>query len=383
MIYEKFCKIWLCIIVVGISSIFLSSIIVDPIDILSTPIIRGINNYKSKQDSYLDVFKPYQIVRNKPDVVFIGSSRVYYAWDAKLDGFKNEKVYNLGFSSLPLDNMDKYLDFVYKVHKPQKIFIGLDLFQFSKETYNNPKRNFSQNRLDRLSTKTKNEILFESLKENFQVSHLIGRTIKDSFKHKNDIEIFERGWYASRGNCLFPNKESYYSSINGYINNYSNFSYEPKSMLFLESILTNAKKNNVETYVFFNPISVDLLALIKIFELDNDLNRIKKQVTNIFGIVYDFNYINPYTLNREKFFYDASHSNKIFGSIQKTDILLGEDTYRMKVLTPYTIDTKLHEEIYTNNQWFEDNYEYISYLKTTLGKSDHLVQGKLKKFIGF
>ena len=50
-----------------------------------------------------------------------------------------------------------------------------------------------------------------------------------SFKHKNDIEIFERGWYASRGNCLSPNKESYYSSIKGYVDNYSKFSYEPKA----------------------------------------------------------------------------------------------------------------------------------------------------------
>ena len=55
----------------------------------------------------------------------------------------------------------------------------------------------------------------------------------------------------------------------------------------------------------------------------------------------------------------------------------------MRVLTPYNIESQISEEIRLNNHWFRDNYEYIDYLKTTLSKSDNLVQGKLKKFIGF
>ena len=385
MDYKKFVKIWLYTIVIGICGIFAISTIVDPIDLLGMPILKGINNNKDRQqDRFLDVFKPYQVVKYKPEVIFIGSSRVYYALQAELDGYEDEKVYNMGFSSLPFDNMEKYLDFVYKINKPQKIFIGLDLFQFGKDNFNNTKRNFSQTRLDKLSNCTDSEILIESLKENFQVAYLTLGTMRHSFRQKDNLKIYERGWFASHGSRLEVNYEEYYNTINNFANIYRNWVYEEASVIFLKRILEKARQNNVDVYVFFNPISVDLIALIKLSGLDDDLSQIKQEVVELAGIVYDFNYINEFTTNRRELFVDASHSNSKYGKVLKTDILNGYDTERMLLLSKEDVCEKLEHESKLSQEWFNNNKEYVTYLETEVINNHRKIENEeLKNFIGF
>lgn len=383
MLHKKIVKTWLFIVVLGLLGAFIASIIVDPLDILGTPIIRGVNNYKDRQDSYLDVFKPYHIVKYKPEIIFIGSSRVYYAWEPILEGYDKEKVYNMGFSSLPLNNMEKYLDFVYSINEPKKIFIGLDFFQFGKENFNDAKRNFSEERLKKLSGGDVENVLLESLKENFQVSHLLRKTVKESFKNRNELEVFERGWYASRGNCKDLNEKAYYGSMDSYFNTYRDWEYEEKSVEFLERIVEKAREKGIEVFVFFNPISVDLSSLIYVFGLQDDLSNIKRKVVNIVGEVYDFNYINAYTANRHKLYYDPSHSNKIFGDIVKNDIITGNDTERLTILNSTNVEYKLRKEYEMNHAWWDANEEYIEYLRNRIKDKRKLQQGELKEFIGF
>ena len=121
---------------------------VDPIELWEAPIIRGFNHIKPKQGNFLDVFKPFQVVRHAPEIVYIGTSRVYV-------GFRpEENAYNMGGSSLSLPDMRAYLRFIYSQHVPKKVFIGLDLFQFGRENMMRKREGFSQERLDTLQRGT-------------------------------------------------------------------------------------------------------------------------------------------------------------------------------------------------------------------------------------
>lgn len=382
ILHKNLVKAWFILVVLGLIGIFLASIVVDPLDILGTPIIKGINNNKVKQERYLDVFKPYHIVKYKPEVVFIGSSRIYYAWEPTLNGYDKEKVYNMGFSSLPLNHMEKYLDFVYKINVPKKVFIGLDFFQFGKNNFIKNNRNFSDERLRNLS-ENESELFFEALKENFQVSYLIGNTIKESFENRSEVEIFERGWYATRGNCKDLNKKAYYDFMSGSFNTYRNWKYEEKSIEFLKNSVAKAREKGIEVFIFFNPISVDLISLIKVFNLMDDLNMVKRKVVDAVDIVYDFNFINVCTTNRHELYYDLSHGNKKFGDILKNDIIQGKDSERMRILTSKNIEQQLMTEMKLNEFWFNENEKYIEYLNNKKIVKKKLKQGELKEFIGF
>ena len=73
----------------------------------------------------------------KIKVIFIGTSRIYVGMAPSLDGYADNEVYNLGISALSLVDTEKYLDFVYEIHKPEKIFLGLDFFSFRKDNISN------------------------------------------------------------------------------------------------------------------------------------------------------------------------------------------------------------------------------------------------------
>ena len=383
MFYKKMALTWGLLVSSCLVSIFILSTIIDPIDILGTPLIKGLNNCKVNQVNYLDIFKPYQVVKYDPKVLFVGSSRVYCALEPKLDGYEDQKVYNFAFSALSLKNMEKYLDFVYAVSKPEKVFIGLDFFQFSKENFNDVKNNFSQKRLSILSQNNKELIVLESYKENFQVSYLILNTIKNSFKDKKNVDVFQRGWDSFRGGSEFVNQKEYYTSMNSYMKFYSEWEYEPEAIKSFKRIVDKAKYNDVKIFVFFNPISVDLISLIKLNGLEDDLLQIKKDVVEIVDVIYDFNFINDYTINRFDLYYDASHSNMKFGKLVKKDILAGVDTERMKILNRDCIVDKLIKEKEMNDKWFYDNLKYISYLERKVKSKEKVVQGEISEFIGF
>ena len=88
-------------IVIGICLLFTILYFVDPISIWGMEKINGFNHYKIHQREYLDVFKPYEVERIQPNIVWIGSSRVFVGFQMN----EMEKEYNMGTSSLTLPDI--------------------------------------------------------------------------------------------------------------------------------------------------------------------------------------------------------------------------------------------------------------------------------------
>ena len=385
--YGKIFKTWLSIVVICIIGLFCVSIIVDPIDILEMPIWKGINNCKIKQNSYLDVFKPYQVIDKDYKVIFIGTSRVYVGMRPSLEKYKDEEVYNFGCSSLSLVNMEKYLDYLYHVQNLEKVYLGLDLFQFSDKWYKFSPESFAQDRLDRIITIrsfSKAEWIkriFASL-EHLRLQDVLIPTIKYSSDNPNGFKRFIRGWDKDRGESNNVNIKEYYSSLNSYMKTYKEYTSEEETMLILSRIYENARDNDVELIVFFNPISVDLQALIYLYGLDSELEKIKCNVTKIFGTVYDFNFVNNYTTNRQEYFYDASHYNCKFGELVKKDIEQDDVNERMYILRNNDIESQLSSQRTLKQLWLDSNSEYLNSMKIRLTKGK-IEAADFKFFVGF
>ena len=80
----------------------LAAILVDPISIWGTPLIDRFNHYKKKQINYLDVFHPYQYLREKPDILYLGTSQVCRGFEPIYPIDLEKKVYTLAPNSLSL-----------------------------------------------------------------------------------------------------------------------------------------------------------------------------------------------------------------------------------------------------------------------------------------
>ena len=155
----------------------------------------------------------------------------------------------------------------------------------------------------------------------------------------------------------------------------------------LQRIVAEAKKNNVEVHVFFNPINIDLQALIYATGHRDDLFYVKSQVADIVGTLYDFNLANSYTENR-KLYHEGSHYLSKFGDMMKADMHTKKDTERMLIITPENKEVQLAKEIMYMQQWKEANQEYYNTLQKKVklieqNKLKKIKKGDFKDYIGF
>lgn len=303
--------LWLFIVGVGISIFWGTLIVVDPLGIWHFPIIKGFNNYKVSQPAYLDFFKPYEYRMVKPDVVFLGSSRVYVGLCP--DDYPDEsvKVYNMGMSSLSIRDAYQYLKFMIRVHKPKKVYLGLDFFQFDSHNFYDSRQGFSQVRLNKIASNWLSYMMFK-MQETAGLRGMIKPTILKSQEDADTI-LFNKGWDVKRGSALGTNEDAYIHTLISFFKTYQQVSLCDESFTCLEKIIKIARAEEIDLVLFFNPISADLLSLIWVTEQYDNFKSVKKRVAEM-ADYYDFAFINNLTKDK-KSFYDASHYKKIVGNV--------------------------------------------------------------------
>ena len=131
MFWKKLIYIWILIVIIFLTTLISILYLIDPVNIYGSKVIKGLNHYKIKENLFFDISKPYQYEKLKPNEVVIGSSRVYVG----LNPFFSNNMYNFGQSSMSFRDLENYIDFILKIHKPEKVYIGLDFFQFSKQNF--------------------------------------------------------------------------------------------------------------------------------------------------------------------------------------------------------------------------------------------------------
>lgn len=351
------------------------TIIIDPLGIFNSNIIKGFNNYKVVQGGYIDVWKPYNIREVKPDIIFIGSSRVYSSIDTRLYE-TNKVVYNAGFSSLSLGDMREYLNMIYAIKKPEKVYIGLDLFQFSADNFDRVRDGFSYYRINNVGNKK--NLLLDKIKDSLGVGGL-AKTVKNSLNNKDKEPVFVYGYLNTNNNL---DNKAYYDAFNDYMGKYGRWNYSEKAMECFKGIVLDAQKNDVELVVYFNPMSIEIMGLVRAYDLENHLDMIKKEIVSICGVLYDFNYVNENVMNKELFF-DASHSNRKFGKIIIQALHNNVDSSSMLVLNRQNIDRQLDRERKKFLDWKNLNIEFYNKIVSCSIKAQKVEEGAFKKYIGF
>lgn len=376
-------KYWLINAMVGLASgaIILSiiSYIIDPIGQWESPIIAGLNNNKKSQREFLDVFKPFQVVNHEADMIYIGSSRIFV-------GFRTEEyAYNMAASSLSLADMKEYLHLVYSHHIPQKIYIGLDLFQFSASSLSQQRAGFSHER-NQIVQNGGLSLFSEKLKTNLGMIKYVPNTVYESICHKEKEPPFIRGYYQEVGeaNELIP--KEYYYSLHDYYTIYTKSDYGENAPIdCLADILQEASEHDVEIVLFFNPISIDLQALQDICGRQEAFADIKRKVAALHP-VYDFAWVSPLTMDRKNSWSDGSHyfgrvGDRLKMTMNYTPEDESFDSAICRYLVSSTIENHLLEERDLYDRWRVDNEDYIHTLSYV--SSNQIPDKALYEFIGF
>lgn len=308
MYYKKTLYTWL-IIAFSVIFIFISLyIIVDPVNILGSPVIQGLNHQKIKEGSFLDIVKPYQYLRATPDEVYIGSSRIYVG----LGPVPGDEInaYNMGLSGLSLPDMQHYIEFICETNPPKTLYVGLDFFQFGKENYNMKRRGYSLQRLQILAEHNKTKY-FQCLLEDalpFCKTEYVAATMISSYKEKyNEQPLFYNGCDLRRGLSEFNSEEAGYV-LTSFDRQYREWEFEPESIETFKEIENYLRNKNIRVYYFINPISTELAAVMCKYNRDKDFENIKGILREICSMT-DFSSADYRGMQENINFYDYSHYN--------------------------------------------------------------------------
>lgn len=379
MFFRRIVIVYITLFTLVFLSVIGTFIVVDPIGMWEVISIRGFNHYKIKQTNFIDVFKPYQYVKVNPDVVYIGSSRVYVGLPPDYPSSGGKKIYNMGCSSLSLKDTKEYLRFMYKMHKPEKVYLGLDFFQFSKENHNSQRTGFDNKRLNEVSGNSLECILFK-IQETIALHEYIKPTISASKNHAGQEPLFDLGWDVERGNSSAPNPEEYYYTVNSLLKYYSQWEYEPKTVEELQAIIKDAADVGVELNIFFNIDTVDVFAILDSAGKLDEYFKMKKMVAGIQG-AYDFSLYNNVTQDRS-LFYDASHYRGILGEkILAAMVNRNVPNFGVK-LNSSNVDKNLEDQKVLYLQWKSVgiNSKYVDLLKNHIGQQP-IQNEELEKYI--
>lgn len=381
MSYKRFFLGILSICVAWIVGTLCLACLIDPIGIWGAPVVRGLNHYK-RQGGYLDVCKPYEYMREKPDILYIGASKMYVGFEPVCRTHPEKKVYTMGLSSLSLPDMREYLRFVYKVHKPEIIYMGLNSEDFGTKSYHRKRHGYSKERLERLAGNTW-EYYGQAISDSFGLRDVYWPTIRTSRAHGGDDAPFLRGWDVKRGTADTPEPKTYYAYMwNPVQQDFKDWEYEPEAIDCLRDIANEAKEAGVPLVAFFAPHSVDRFAMTWLMGRGADYQQPKREAANVLP-VYDFAVVNELTTNPQAYFYDAGHFRATLGEKLKPCLENRNPSPYGYLLTPETVEAAFAAEDAAWKKWKTENQEYVNALKTCIETGHKPEVGEFAKYIGF
>lgn len=274
------------------------------------------------------------------DTIILGSSRTTYI---NQNRFKGMKAYNFAVNNMSIREYDTFLQFAKEqsTQKVKRVIIGVDFFKSSIQESEQPisLKNYEakvQQRFYRARNLISSDIFKYSL-QNFNMS---------KSNEVNDLRVYDRYNVASAKNINTKEKlKNTSEKIERFRDEFygRNYQYNPRYKEYL--MLFKKRHPDVEFIIFTTPISAKLFqTMVEEGQLD-DYERWLRDVTDVFGGVYNFMYPNKVTLDLDNYL-DGHHFYPHVGDQIANRILQGPDVKNSSFgvyVTNQTIDDHLRK----------------------------------------
>lgn len=190
--------------------------------------------------------KAIKAIKYRPDIVVIGSSRIYRGINTEhLKQFGYNRPYNLGISSLKLYEIYHILKNHLQLNLPQKIIIGLDYWMFDINRLK--ESDFCEDK------QNKNHIHHYTNK--LIASLLSYSSFIDSKNHTKDIRSADGIWKEDGFHeTVKREKNASILMLQGYVDYLRNFNYKRDSLKLMSKIINLCKKKKVKLALYISPI---------------------------------------------------------------------------------------------------------------------------------
>lgn len=374
--YKSWFKKSLLIIFTLLISVGIFNMIIDPYNAINFPIIKNLNEKKASNQEYF--LKANYITYNKPDTIFLGTSRVRIGLDPNYyEQITGEKAYNLGLSASNMYIQRKYFEYaLLKNPNLKTVIIGIDFEAFNKYVTNNVQytaENFNITPMRTLKS-IKDIISLDYTRTSLTVlSENYFNTSQSTYLYNG---LDPANYYLNESKSLLQiGVNRFYFHLAQQVNdphNLKKYKLSDNQMENLEFIVQACKENGIELHVFIPPAHVVQSEAIMQLGYGNIVQEWKKEVVNITPIwdFSDYNSITTVEPNNFNHYLDQSHFNREIGNLILDKMLKVNDNPNYPdfgvLLTKKNITLQIKLQNEKRSSWRQNHKAIIENILTTI-----------------
>lgn len=379
--YPHFNFFVLLIALFPVFSIGLFNVAIDPYNVLNSPTFSGINVLKPEQDKQNKLFKAVEVMRFKPKIILLGSSRIVLGLNPEHPSLLNgNNTYNLGIPGVHVYELRRYLEHVI-VNQPnlKQVVIGIDFFMFND--FNKNSFQVQENLLEKTAIPLQDLLNIVFSLEGFEASKT---TIALNRKASDLTPYYLNGMRDNKKTDESnDNKETmksiFLKGIKRYLNDsnyYKNYSLNV-SLTEFKKVIDICRDRNIDVKVFISPEHTTQMEAIRVAGLWSVFEEWKRQVSTITP-VWDFaeyNKITTESINNEmQYFLDSTHYRKEVGDKILNRVLSYQqepesDDFGV-LITPENIESHLAKIRANREVWTRSNPDVVKLVQQIKHKSE-------------
>jgi hypothetical protein len=281
-------------------------VVIDPFNYFSAEknktLLELKNNLARKKNTYL--YRLIEFERNPYPVIILGDSRAQRLMPEFFEEVNGEKVANLAAGAGSLQDVIKIFWDLTARNKLSKVYIGIAIEGYS------------------------GTLLKDRVSAALEVKNSAPLYLMNKFTIENTLLILKSKLFNQHVEIETPpfSKEAFWqyelNQENRYLRNYS---YPKNYYHELKKISSYCSENNIKLLFFISPTHTDLQSKISEFKLNKEYEKFKSDVKT-FGDLYDFNWPNIITENKNNFL-DPLHSIDSVSRIMVKEMILNKPQY--------------------------------------------------------
>jgi hypothetical protein len=286
--------------------IIVLEVVIDPFNYFSAEKNKNLlelkNNLARKKNTYL--YRLIEFERNPYPVIILGDSRAQRLMPEFFEEVNGEKVENLAAGAGSLQDVIKIFWDLTSRHKLSKVYIGIAIEGYS------------------------GTLLKDRVSAALEVKNSAPLYLMNKFTIENTLLILKSKLFNQHVEIETPpfSREAFWKyeldQENRFLRDYS---YPKNYYHELKKISSYCSENNIKLLFFISPTHTDLQSKISEFKLNKEYEKFKSDVKT-FGDLYDFNWPNIITENKNNFL-DPLHSIDSVSRIMVKEMLLNKPQY--------------------------------------------------------
>lgn len=356
----------LCMLLIGF--IVALNFLVDPYNIFESPTYERFNKHKIESKEY--ILKAKEIANQKPDTIFLGSSRTRQGLSPSYyERIVGEDAYNVGLPGATMYVELKYFEYALKNNpKLKRVIIGLDFEAFNRfginpssfdEKHLSDKRWIKEDLILNLFTiRALTDSMHVIIENRKNISILTQDSLLEDGSHNESVQLDIHQELLNKGiNPFYKHLEEYL--VNEQL--LEKYDLSDKDISYFKKIVELCEENQIELIAFIQPTHALQWTGIEEAGFWVQLEQWKKEIVHITS-VWDFSGYNSITTTSTDNFdvyFDQSHYRKKIGNfilhqVLQLDVEKVPSDFGV-YLTEKNIQSHLYKVRADRDAWMADN----------------------------